>query len=353
MTDLYDVLSRTDKPVVMYGMGNGADKILKVLSERGIAVSDFFASDGFVRGHFFHGKKVLTYAQVSEKYDDFTVLVAFGSSLEDVAENVRRIARERELYIPDVPVCGENIFDKSFYNSNSDEIMRARSCFADERSREVFDLIIEYKLTGRADILEKSVDSDGGDSLLDYRNYGVICDAGAYNGDTARKFIRENPNVKKIYALEPDRRSFRKLSEYAGSEKRVIPLNIGAWDKEESVSFRSQGNRNSGIGDGDECAFASIDAITAGDTVDLIKYDVEGAELQALTGSKRTISRCRPSLYISAYHRSEDIFTLPLFIARRYPFYSMYLRKKPGFPAWDIDLICLPDRVESLRALGK
>ena len=67
MTDLYDVLSRTDKPVVMYGMGNGADKILKVLSERGIAVSDFFASDGFVRGHFFHGKKVLTYAQVSEK----------------------------------------------------------------------------------------------------------------------------------------------------------------------------------------------------------------------------------------------------------------------------------------------
>ena len=48
----------------MYGMGNGADKIIEVLDALGIEVADFFASDGFVRGHSFHGKKVLSFSEV-------------------------------------------------------------------------------------------------------------------------------------------------------------------------------------------------------------------------------------------------------------------------------------------------
>ena len=34
----------------------------------GIEVSDFFASNGFVRGHSFHGKTVLSFSQIKEKY---------------------------------------------------------------------------------------------------------------------------------------------------------------------------------------------------------------------------------------------------------------------------------------------
>ena len=46
--DLWQYLAATDKPIVMYGMGNGADKILAVCDRFGITVRDFFASDGFV-----------------------------------------------------------------------------------------------------------------------------------------------------------------------------------------------------------------------------------------------------------------------------------------------------------------
>ncbi len=59
--DLWEYLKGSEKPIVMYGMGNGADKILAVCEKKGITVSDFFASDGFVRGHAFHGKTVLSY----------------------------------------------------------------------------------------------------------------------------------------------------------------------------------------------------------------------------------------------------------------------------------------------------
>ena len=83
--DLWEYLASTDKTVVMYGMGNGADKILAACSEKGIVVSDFFASDGFVRGHFFHGKRVLSWSETKEKYgvDRLIVLLSFGTSRED------------------------------------------------------------------------------------------------------------------------------------------------------------------------------------------------------------------------------------------------------------------------------
>ena len=81
--DLFTYLKHTEKPIVMYGMGNGADKILAALTERGIEIADFFASDGFVRGHSFHGKTVLSYSAVKEKYGigNFIVLLSFASSL--------------------------------------------------------------------------------------------------------------------------------------------------------------------------------------------------------------------------------------------------------------------------------
>ena len=78
-TDLWEYLSQTEKTVVMYGMGNGADKILAICCRYGIEVADFFASDGFVRGHSFHGKRVLSYSEVKEKYGAESIIVLLSS----------------------------------------------------------------------------------------------------------------------------------------------------------------------------------------------------------------------------------------------------------------------------------
>ena len=40
--DLWERLAQADKPVVLYGMGNGADKILAVLERCGVEAADFF-----------------------------------------------------------------------------------------------------------------------------------------------------------------------------------------------------------------------------------------------------------------------------------------------------------------------
>ena len=92
--DLWQTLAATDKTVVMYGMGNGADKILAVCETYGIEVKEFFASDDFVRGQQFHGKTVRRFSDVCEQYgaDNLVVLVSFASSLPEVMSNIAHVA---------------------------------------------------------------------------------------------------------------------------------------------------------------------------------------------------------------------------------------------------------------------
>ena len=189
--DLWQYLAEVGKPIVMYGMGNGADKILAVCEDKGIEIKDFFASDGFVRGHSFHGKKVLSYSETKEKYGEgnFIVLLSFASSLPEVIDNFKRIAAETELYAPDVPVSGSDLFDMDYFVSHETETKEARELFADEQSKKVFDNVIKYKLTGKINYLFDS-DSDVDETfneILNARDFEITADLGAYNGDTARQ----------------------------------------------------------------------------------------------------------------------------------------------------------------------
>ena len=94
---MWNKLKSTEKPIVLYGMGNGADRVLDELALRGINAAGVFASDGFVRGHSFRGFPVTNYAAAKERFGDMVVLVCFGSSLPDVMQRIREIDAEQEL----------------------------------------------------------------------------------------------------------------------------------------------------------------------------------------------------------------------------------------------------------------
>lgn len=349
--DLWEYLrSQKKKSIVMYGMGNGADKILRVCDRYGIVVSDFFASDGFVRGHSFHGKTVLSYSDVKAKYgeENLIVLLSFASSLPSVLDTIYKVADECELYAPDVPVCGENLFCREFYGANEEKIEAARSLFADETSREIFDNVILYKLTGDIKYLRlaETDKSETYNDILKAKYIKTAIDAGAYNGDTVRELAEYAPLLKNIIALEPDRRNFRKLSEYAESESRfeLKTFQAAAWCESANLTFDASGNRNAGLNTGAkktvEVKALTIDSLANG-KIDYIKYDVEGAEKEALLGSRKTLKEYCPALLVSAYHRSEDIFELPLLIKSLEPSYKLYLRRQRYVPAWDLNVLAV------------
>jgi hypothetical protein len=86
-----------------------------------------------------------------------------------------------------------------------------------------------------------------------------------------------------------------------------------------------------------EVPLITIDSLAL--SPDYIKYDVEGAEMEALIGSDEVISRVRPALLVSLYHRSRDLFEIINYLHDKYPFYKLSLCRLECLPAWELDLI--------------
>lgn len=346
--DIWDKIKDETRPIVVYGMGNGADKLFERLSQYGVTPSDIFASDGFVRGHSFRGMRVKSFSEIKEQYDDFVILLSFATNRREVLDMLYKLDSEYEVYVPDMPVAGcEEYFDKEFYNSHYEEILAAYSCLADDRSREVYAATVCYKLTGRMSYLRASgCDRNELYSLLPTATIQSIVDVGAYNGDTIREAIDFFPSLARAVAIEPDPKTYKRLRKYIDTEERIeiISHNAAAWSGVAVGVFQSSANRNSSVSSTSsyehhdrEIPLITVDSLDL--VPDYIKYDVEGAEMEALIGSRETISRSKPSLLVSLYHRSRDIFEIINYLHREYPDYKLALRRLECVPAWELDLI--------------
>ncbi|MCM1298292.1 MAG: FkbM family methyltransferase [Firmicutes bacterium] len=350
-TDLWQRLRAADKPIIMYGMGDGAEKIMKVFSRLGITPSQFMASDEFVRGHSFLGYKVKKLSEIEALYKDFIIIVCFGSSLPEVTERLYRLSERYELYAPDVPVVGEGLFDEGYIKENAEKIGSVREILADEKSKRVFDDIISYKLTGEIKYLKScQTHQEEAFSLLNIGSEEVYVDLGAYNGDTVEKFLElAKGSFREIFAMEPDPRNFKKLlNRHAGlSAEKFHPVNAAAWSEDAELQFKKSGGRNSSVcnpyGRGATAAVKgkAVDSLTAGTIPTIIKFDVEGCEKEAVEGAKNTIQNHKPRLILSLYHRTEDLLELPLRIKELNCEYKLYLRHHPYIPAWDTNLYCI------------
>ena len=143
----WEQLRTIKKPIVLYGMGNGADRILDTLERYGLHASGVFASDAFARGQLFRGFPVLRYDKAKARFGDMLVLLAFGTGDPAVMAQIDRIAAEQELYAPDFPVVGDTPFDRQFYERHRAELETVHARLADEQSRRVLRNVIDYKLS--------------------------------------------------------------------------------------------------------------------------------------------------------------------------------------------------------------
>ena len=350
--DLFASLAEGGQQILLYGMGNGADKIMEKLEAMGLFVADIFASDGFVRGQVFHGRRVLSYREICEKYDPAhaVVLLAFGSTRPEVLEAILAVADRFPVLVPDLPVCGGDFFDRAFFLAHQGEIEAARALFSDEASRTLYDRIIAARLEGTLSNMLAAVSERDPWDYLAAAGISIrrAADFGAYNGDSARDLLSRHA-AEWVLCAEPDRRNFRKLTDWsAGLDKAVVECHrVAVCDKVGEAAFDASGNRNAGLCTGragDTVPTDTPDRLLAGRAVDYIKYDIEGAEYGALLGSAKTIAAHRPALRISLYHHSEDLFTLPLLLSRLAPHYRFYLTRCRGVPAWDIDLVAVPEK---------
>ena len=247
MNDLWQRLKKAQKPIWLYGMGDGADKILDRLHDRGVEVSGVFASDGFVRNQQFRGFTVTSFADAKARSGDMIVLVCFGSSREDVLDNIRRIASEQELYAPDVPVIGGGTFDSAYAASHGNELRSVYNMLADEQSRLVFRECVAYRLDGDISHLFgcESDPNEAWSGILQPSSEERLVDLGAFNGDTVAEFLAHtNGRYEHIYAVEPGKKSFARLQTRLGGMDRVDLFNLAAAERTGEIVFNTHGGRN-------------------------------------------------------------------------------------------------------------
>ncbi len=347
---IWERLQNEKRPIILYGMGNGADKILDVCEQLNIRVKGVFASDGFVRKKSFRGFQIHSYSEtVAEFGRDIVVLLSFATSLPDVLENVNRIASEVTLLAPDVPAYGNMLFDQKFFKENQKSFEKVLDLLCDKRSKELYVDLIRYKLSGDISYLSRcDKEPEYMEDVLDARQFTSYIDAGAYKGDTILRQKIYSPSLKNVYAFEPDPKTYQKLCDCCKTSGiPVKAYNVGLWNEKSTTHFHGGGGRGSSLNDTGKITaeLDSLDSVLLGECerVDFIKYDVEGAEYEALLGSRKIIEAHRPSMLVSLYHRSEDLFKLPLLINEIYKGSRLYLRRTVGIPAWDINLLIKPE----------
>jgi len=158
-----------------------------------------------------------------------------------------------------------------------------------------------------------------------------VIDGGACLGDTAIVFGNVVGEKGRVYCFDPIWEHLQVLRYNAEQNPnlnlKIMPYGISNFDYEcEPLRLMEYSPGFSAVGG--EIPMRAIDSLVMEgeiDKVDYIKLDIEGSELPALMGASGTIRKYKPKLGISVYHKFDDIFSIPSFINKNFPYYSIYL----------------------------
>src|SRR5574344_663002 len=245
---VWSVFKNTHKPIVLYGMGDGADKVLKIFDELNINISAVMASDSFVRGQSFHGLKVKKLSEIQQEFgNNFIIALCFGSQLADVIDHIKTLSREHSLYVPSVPVFGDNIFDEDFTQKYFPLIEKADELFADEISHKCYKDILLFQYTGNISYLFdcETEKDEAFNNILKLNNNEFYVDLGACKGDTIEEFMHYTTGYKKIVAFEPNSKNFEKLKDFASNINDAEIWNRASHCENSTLYFNNKSGRRS------------------------------------------------------------------------------------------------------------
>lgn len=207
---------------------------------------------------------------------------------------------------------------------------------SDDESKTVYKSIIQKRKNGVVDYTDifDPIEYFRND-FFNPKNEKVYVDAGAFDGDSVKKFEKYNPGYSRIYAFEPDEDNYTELIENCNEEIRmnkVVPSQYGLSDNNDYALFEMGAGVSSAILQdwSDADSISKIKCIKLDDAVkekvSMIKMDIEGNEIKALHGAENILKRDTPDLAICIYHKPDDLWNIPLLIHKMVPQYKMYIR---------------------------
>jgi len=147
-----------------------------------------------------------------------------------------------------------------------------------------------------------------------------------------------------IRAFEPDPKNFAKLEAFVATlpPGHVVTHPHAIGSRRETVRFSGTGNEAAAVGTGElEVQAVPLDEVLADCTPTYIKMDVEGSELDGLTGARRILAEHAPALAICVYHRQDHLWKVPLEVRKHSEEYAFFLRPHL-LEVWDLVMYAVP-----------
>lgn len=357
-----DDLGEMIENIVLYGAGSAGIAFLYYLRDVGIEPRYFADANSSKWGQYCEKIPIIDYHKIPELLGEKALIIvtintdgkkyckSFDESLRlgghiGVYRNLHDAGcknvidytyfrRVKELFHGDkynLPSCSD-IF---IMENHEKEMEQVYNLLADNESRDIFAKIVYFRM------IDDKITIPTNQQNKQYFEYDyfsknpdeVFVDCGAYNGISLQTFLSENSSFNYYYGFEPDMENFLKLESYVESlpqttkEKvKIIPKavynsNTGA----KLYDLHGPGSFITDIGT-ENIDTITIDEALRGNKATFIKMNIEGSELQALEGAQNTIKKWKPRLAIAAYHKTWDLWKVPLTLYRMDSSYRFYLR---------------------------
>lgn len=301
-----------NQPLVIYGLGSTGQRIVDELLDTGVAI-DLILDRGKAGERY---RDIPVRALDDSNVAGRTLLIALHNHYVDLhaLDADLRAAGAAEILTPihlprlvERSTIGGYWLDPAYdYEAEAAHFDRARALLADERSRTLFDSILRYRRTGQiADCPPASLDDEYTPrDLARYPEPLRLIDCGAFTGVAIQKFLTAGYTIDSAIAFEPDPASFATLAARNFPITRRLNLPLGTWSSTTQLRFASDASMASHLDTAGDTVIqcAAIDDLLAHEPVNVVKLDVEGAEIEALKGMARLVREQRPSLLVSAYH---------------------------------------------------
>ena len=324
LTQLF--ISSKDRKKYILGINKLTRSVKKYVEVDGII-------DDFTRIHTSRKKSILQIDEVDK--NSIILSTATGSPLE-VAAKLDEMGFTHFNYLAFYKYSSFDLSEPPFiidfkddYKNNQDKYSQIFDLLEDDKSRQIFEKVINFKISFDFDFMQGFTNNHEAqyfdkEIIPEIKNIRFV-DGGAYIGDTLKEIIKNFPDYKKIYCIEPNDLHISIAKKNFSSEKNIEFINCGLGNKKVVNSNDNQGIQNNCEHNYQATNINSIDNLIA-EKIDYIKLDIEGAEQDAIEGAQNSIEKYSPILAICIYHKANDWYEVPRKVLEINPNYKIYLR---------------------------
>jgi FkbM family methyltransferase len=324
----------------IFGSAKMGDRVYKYLVSKNIKVLGFVDNDPKKRGLQRDGVNIFSLSELDPSKNSCIIIAS--SYLCDIGLQLKKNG-----FFNVIPYYLFGLYDErgfrpevSFNNPHRDIILNKSKYIsfyndlADEKSKEIFDKVMMFRLTYDTSHLIGAYDSPDieyfDSEIVKFENdENVFVDCGGYNGDTVQKFIdATRGEYKKIYYFEPLHELCEDAKKNLKNYRDIEFVECGVYSENKILRFESTGDLLAGAVSDDgniEIKVVALDDYVK-EPVTFIKLDVEGSEEEAIIGAKNHIKTTSPILTIASYHRAHDLWRLPEVLKSINPNYKFFLR---------------------------